>query len=137
MAAKKIIRDTLFLKQKAEQATKEDYQTAIDLRDTLIAERESAAGLAANMIGVNKKIIAFYMGDLPIVMINPQIIAKSGRYSIEEGCLSLFGLRKTERYQSITVEYQNLNFQMQKQTFSGFVAETIQHEVDHCTGILI
>ncbi|WEV38731.1 peptide deformylase [Lactobacillus sp. ESL0680] len=137
MAAKKIIRDTLFLKQKAEEATKEDYQTAIDLRDTLIAERESAAGLAANMIGVNKKIIAFYMGDLPIVMINPQIIAKSGRYLTEEGCLSLFGLRKTERYQSITVEYQNLNFQMQKQTFTGFVAETIQHEVDHCAGILI
>lgn len=137
MAAKKIIRDTLFLKQKVEQATKEDYQTAIDLRDTLIAERESAAGLAANMIGVNKKIIAFYMGDLPIVMINPQIIAKSGRYLTEEGCLSLFGLRKTERYQSITVEYQNLNFEMQKQTFSGFVAETIQHEVDHCAGILI
>ncbi|WEV51193.1 peptide deformylase [Lactobacillus sp. ESL0731] len=137
MAAKMIIHDTLFLKQKAEQATKEDYQVAIDLRDTLIAKRESAAGLAANMIGINKKIIAFYMGDLPIVMINPRIIAKSGRYSVQEGCLSLFGLRKTVRYQTITVEYQNLNFQTQKQSFSGFIAETIQHEVDHCAGILI
>ncbi|MDF7671669.1 peptide deformylase [Lactobacillus sp. ESL0701] len=137
MTAKKIIRDTLFLKQKAQEATKEDYQTAIDLRDTLIAERESAAGLAANMIGVNKKIIAFYMGDLPIVMINPQIIAQSGQYSTEEGCLSLFGLRKTERYRAITVEYQNLNFEIQKQSFTDFIAETIQHEVDHCAGILI
>ncbi|WEV70936.1 peptide deformylase [Lactobacillus sp. ESL0785] len=134
---REITKDVLFLSQKALPATEQDRQVAIDLRDTLVAKRNAAAGLAANMIGINKQIIAFYMGSLPIVMINPQIKEWSGTYSTKEGCLSLAGLRTTKRYQKILVEYWDINFKKQVQDFTGFTAETIQHELDHCSGILI
>ncbi|WEV39761.1 peptide deformylase [Lactobacillus sp. ESL0681] len=137
MAAKKIITDTIFLQQKSKTATRDDLKAAIDLKDTLIAQKEAAAGLAANMIGINKQIITFYFGSLPIVMLNPKIILASKKYSTKEGCLSLTGLRKTDRYQIITVEYQNINFEKQRQNFTGYVAQVIQHEVDHCHGRLI
>ncbi|WEV43701.1 peptide deformylase [Lactobacillus sp. ESL0684] len=137
MAAKKIITDTIFLQQKSKTATRDDLKAAIDLKDTLIAQKEVAAGLAANMIGINKQIITFYFGSLPIVMLNPKIILASKKYSTKEGCLSLTGLRKTDRYQIITVEYQNINFEKQRQNFTGYVAQVIQHEVDHCHGRLI
>ncbi|EEJ71834.1 peptide deformylase [Lactobacillus ultunensis] len=137
MTAQNIIHDQLFLSQKSTIANKGDLKIAEDLRDTLLANRNKAAGLAANMIGKSKRIIAFYVGPFPFLMINPQIIKKSGEYLAKEGCLSLDGEREAKRYEKITVSYQNLNFEKETQSFSGFVAETIQHEVDHCNGILI
>ena len=112
-------------------------KVAEDLRDTLLANRDKAVGLAANMIGKNKRIIAFYVGPLPLVMLNPQITKKSGEYLTEEGCLSLSGERKTKRYRTITVTYQDMNLNTKTQEFTDFIAEVIQHEVDHCEGILI
>lgn len=137
MAVKKIIYDQVFLSQKSTWANKEDLNTALDLCDTLLANRSKAAGLAANMIGQSKRIIAFYIGSLPFMMINPKIVRKSGKYMTEEGYLSLSGQRQTVRYKEITVTYQNLDFKEVTQDFSEFIAETIQHEVDHCDGILI
>ncbi len=137
MAVKKIIHDQVFLSQKSTLASKEDLNTALDLRDTLLANRSKAAGLAANMIGKPKRIIAFYIGSLPFVMINPKIIKKNGKYTTEEGCLSLSGQRQAIRHKNITVTYQNLNLEEVTQDFSEFIAETIQHEIDHCNGILI
>lgn len=137
MTAHNIIHDQLFLKQKSALANKNDLTIATDLRDTLLANRNKAAGLAANMIGQSKRIIAFYVGPLPFVMLNPQIIQKDKMYLATEGCLSLAGERQVQRYEEITVTYQNIKFEKQTQKFNGFVAETIQHEIDHCNGILI
>ena len=137
MTAQNIVHDQLFLSQKSTIATKNDLKIAEDLRDTLLVNRNKAAGLAANMIGKNKRIIAFYVGPFPFLMINPQITKYSGEYLAKEGCLSLEGERNTKRYQQITVNYQNMNLERKSQEFSGFVAETIQHEIDHCNGILI
>lgn len=137
MTAQSIIHDQLFLSQKSTSANRVDLKVAEDLRDTLLANRDKAVGLAANMIGKNKRIIAFYVGLLPLVMLNPQITKKSGEYLTEEGCLSLSGERKTKRYRTITVTYQDMNLNTKTQEFTDFIAEVIQHEVDHCEGILI
>lgn len=137
MTAQNIIHDQLFLSQKSTSANRADLKIAEDLRDTLLANRDKAAGLAANMIGKNKRIIAFYVGPLPLVMLNPQIIRRSGEYLASEGCLSLNGERKTKRYKTITVTYQNMSLKTKTQEFTGFIAEVIQHEIDHCEGILI
>lgn len=137
MTAQNIIHDQLFLSQKSTSANRADLKVAEDLRDTLLANRDKAVGLAANMIGKNKRIIAFYVGLLPLVMLNPQITKKSSEYLTEEGCLSLSGERKTKRYRTITVTYQDMNLNTKTQEFTDFIAEVIQHEVDHCEGILI
>lgn len=137
MTAQNIIHDQLFLSQKSTSANRADLKVAEDLRDTLLANRDKAVGLAANMIGKNKRIIAFYVGLLPLVMLNPQITKKNGEYLTEEGCLSLSGERKTKRYRTITVTYQDMNLNTKTQEFTDFIAEVIQHEVDHCEGILI
>lgn len=137
MTAQNIIHDQLFLSQKSTSANRADLKVAEDLRDTLLANRDKAVGLAANMVGKNKRIIAFYVGLLPLVMLNPQITKKSGEYLTEEGCLSLSGERKTKRYRTITVTYQDMNLNTKTQEFTDFIAEVIQHEVDHCEGILI
>jgi peptide deformylase len=137
MTAQNIIHDQLFLSQKSTKANQADLKIAEDLRDTLLANRDKAAGLAANMIGKNKRIIAFYVGPLPLIMLNPQIIKRSGEYLTSEGCLSLTGERKTKRYKTITVTYQDMDFRTKTQEFSDFIAEVIQHEMDHCEGILI
>ncbi|WP_224429924.1 peptide deformylase [Lactobacillus amylovorus] len=137
MTAQNIIHDQLFLSQKSTSANRADLKVAEDLRDTLLANRDKAVGLAANMVGKNKRIIAFYVGPLPLVMLNPQITKKSGEYLTEEGCPSLSGERKTKRYRTITVTYQDMNLSTKTQEFTDFIAEVIQHEVDHCEGILI
>ena len=137
MAAQKIIHDLLSLSQKSVPAIKADKIIAQDLQDTLLAHQGDAAGLAANMIGQNKCIIAFFIGVLPMVMINPKIISKKDPYMATEGCLSIPGQKTIQRFEEITVSYQNMNFEENTQTFTGFVAETIQHEVDHCNGILV
>lgn len=137
MTKQAITHDQLFLQVKSQPASPADLQVAIDLKDTLIANQGKAAGLAANMISKHKRIIALFLGPLPIVMINPVITAKSGEYLAQEGCLSLSGERSTTRYKNITVKYQNENFDTHTQQFSDFTAEVIQHEIDHCNGILI
>lgn len=137
MTAQNIIHDQLFLSQKSTSANQADLKIAEDLRDTLLANKDKAAGLAANMIGKNKRIIAFYVGPLPLVMLNPQIIKRSGEYLTSEGCFSLAGERQTKRYKTITVTYQDMDFKTKTQEFSDFIAEVIQHEMDHCEGILI
>lgn len=137
MSVKTIIHDQNFLKLKAISAKAQDKQDAIDLRDTLLSQRDKAAGLAANMIGSRKRIIAFYLGPLPIIMINPRLVSKKDQYLAEEGCLSLDGTRAAVRYKTITVEYENMDFEKSSQVFKDFTAEVIQHELDHCDGILI
>ena len=127
----------MFLKQKADIATKEDLQIVIDLLDTLKANEEHCVGMAANMIGVAKRIIAVNVGFMNIAMINPYIVRKANPFKTEEGCLSLLGVRKTTRYENIEVEYLDINFRKQKQKFTGWTAQIIQHEVDHCDGIII
>lgn len=131
------MKDVLFLKQKADIATKEDLQIVIDLLDTLKANEEHCVGMAANMIGVAKRIIAVNVGFMNIAMINPYIVRKANPFETEEGCLSLLGVRKTTRYENIEVEYLDINFRKQKQKFTGWTAQLIQHEVDHCDGIII
>ena len=131
------MRDLFFLRQRAEKATEADRQTAIDLLDTLRAHEDGCVGMAANMIGVNKAIIAVNMGFMNVAMFNPKIVKKNGKYETEEGCLSLDGVRKCVRYQEIEVEYEDINFKRQRQKYSGWTAQIIQHEVDHCEGILI
>ena len=134
---KKIIKD-IFIFRKAEPATKDDLQVAIDLADTLQANADICVGMAANMIGVNKRIIAFSVGPMVMTMINPIIIKKSKEtYEVDEGCLSLSGTRNTVRYQEIEVEYLDMNFKKQRQAYSGFPAQIIQHEIDHCDGVVI
>lgn len=134
---KTIVKDELFLGQKSETATKADAQVITDLMDTLKANAEHCVGMAANMIGVKKRIIVFSVGIAIVPMVNPVITKKSGLYETEEGCLSLLGVRKTKRYETIEVEYLNQNFKKQKSEFHGWTAQIIQHEVDHCEGIII
>ena len=134
---KPIMKDIFFLAQKSESATPEDAQVIIDLLDTLQANADRCVGMAANMIGVKKTIIAVNAGFTNIAMVNPRIIKKSGLYETEEGCLSLEGVRPTKRYQNIEVEYLDQNFAKKKQKFSGWTAQIIQHEMDHCEGIII
>jgi peptide deformylase len=131
------MRDEAFLSQKAEPATLEDLPIAQDLLDTLTAHKDSCVGIAANMIGVCKRIIISDNEGKYIVMFNLEIIKKSSPYEAEEGCLSLTGIRKTKRWQSIKVQYQNEQFQTRFKTFTGWTAQIIQHEIDHCEGILI
>ena len=132
-----ICRDEAFLAQKAEPAAAEDLGTARDLLDTLIAHKDGCVGMAANMIGVNKLIIAFDNEGEYTVMLNPVIIKESGAYEAEEGCLSLTGTRKVRRFKSIKVQWQNEKLQTRLKTFTGWTAEIIQHEIDHCEGVLI
>ena len=139
---KELMHDPIFLSRKSAVATKEDLQIAQDLLDTLIHHREGCVGMAANMIGVRKCIIAFLdeSGKTPTysVMLNPEIVAKSGVFETEEGCLSLLGgPRKCKRYSTIKVKYQNLEMQTRIKTFTGWTSQIIQHEIDHCNGVLI
>ena len=131
------MRDEAFLSQKAEPSTLKDLPVAQDLLDTLTAHKDGCVGMAANMIGIQKRIIVFDNEGKYMVMFNPEIIKKSGPYESEEGCLSLSGTRKAKRWQSIKVQYQNEKFQIRFKTFTGWTAQIIQHEVDHCEGILI
>ena len=139
---KELMHDPIFLAGKSKEATKEDIGVANDLLETLMAHREGCVGMAANMIGVRKRIIAFLdeSGRVPTytVMLNPEIIAKSGIYETEEGCLSLLGNpRKCKRYSTIKVKYQTLEMKTHIKNFTGWTAQIIQHEVDHCNGVLI
>lgn len=134
---KPVVHDPAALQTKATPANRQDQAVVQDLLDTLAAHTDTCVGMAANMIGVNKQIIVVQMGPFAIPLINPKITAKRQTYQTNEGCLSLTGERPTTRYQQITVAYLDRNFQPQKQTFSDFVAQIIQHEVDHCAGILI
>ena len=139
---KELMHDPIFLAGKSEIATKEDLPIAQDLLDTLMAHKETCVGMAANMIGVKKRIIAFLdeSGRTPVyaVMLNPEIIKKDDAYDTEEGCLSLLGSpRKCKRYKTIKVQYQTVNMQTRVKTYTGWTAQIIQHEVDHCNGILI
>ena len=133
----KIVEDVLFLQQKSEPATKLDLYLAQDLQDTLLAHQENCVGLAANMIGVRKRVIIFQYGLVPVVMFNPVLLSKSGPYQAEEGCLSLSGSRLTTRYQEITVEYLDRNWERQHMILNGLPALICQHELDHLEGILI
>ena len=132
-----VMKDVVFLNQKSEPATVADKQVVQDLLDTLKANEAGCVGMAANMIGVKKRIIAVSMGFANVAMINPVIIKKSSAYETEEGCLSLIGVRKTTRYKDIEVEFQDMNFNKQCQKYSGWFAQIIQHEIDHCDGIVI
>lgn len=135
---KELVHDPVFLAIKAHPATKDDLQTAQDLLETLIAHEDGCVGMAANMIGETKRIIAFDNDGEYMVMFNPEIVRKSAPYNTEESCLSLLGgPRKTKRYKNIKVQYQNSQFQTRIKTFTGFTAQIIQHEIDHCDGILI
>ena len=134
---REICRDTFFLSQKAAPAAADDLAAAQDLLDTLAAHRDGCVGMAANMIGVNKAIIAVDCDGAYLLMLNPMILKQSGAYETEEGCLSLSGTRKTKRYRSIKVQWQNEKLQTRIKTFTGWTAEIIQHEIDHCEGVLI
>ena len=134
---REICRDETFLAQKAAPATADDLAMAQDLLDTLTAHKDGCVGMAANMIGVCKRIIAFDNEGTYMVMFNPVIVRQSGPYEAQEGCLSLSGVRKTKRFQTIKVQWQNEQFQTRLKTFTGWTAEIIQHEIDHCEGILI
>lgn len=134
---KKIVRDVFFLGQKSEMATKADMQVAIDLQDTLKANRAGCVGLAANMIGVRKNVIIVNMGVVDVVMFNPVITRKDTPYETEEGCLSLDGVRKTTRYENITVEYYDMQWKKRTMKLSGWTAQICQHECDHLNGIII
>ena len=132
-----IMKDPIFLAQKSDPATVDNLGVAQDLLDTLIAHREGCIGMAANMIGVCKRIIVFDNEGEYMTMLNPEIVKSSGTYEAEEGCLSLVGTRKAKRYRSIKVRYQNEAMQTRLKTFTGWTAQIIQHEIDHCNGILI
>ena len=132
-----ICKDEDFLAQRAEPATPEELQTAADVPETLEYHEDRCVGMAANMIGVNKRMIAFDNEGAYMVMLNPEIIKKSEPYEAEEGCLSLNGTRKTKRWKSIKVRWQNEQFQERRKTFTGWTAQIIQHEIDHCEGIII
>lgn len=134
---KPIVKDIFFLRRKAETATREDIQVGIDLQDTLRANREACVGMAANMIGVNKRVIIVNMGFVDVVMFSPVLIKKDTPYETEEGCLSLTGVRKTTRYENIEVEYLDMNWKKQRQKLSGWTAQICQHELDHLEGIII
>ena len=134
---REIMKDEAFLAETSEKATAEDAEIARDLLETLEAHKAGCVGMAANMIGVRKRIIAFDNEGSYMVMFNPEIVKKSGAYEAEEGCLSLMGTRKTRRWQSIKVQYQNEKMQIRLKTFTGWTAQIIQHEIDHCNGIII
>lgn len=134
---REIMKDEVFLAEASEKATAEDTEIARDLLETLEAHKAGCVGMAANMIGVRKRIIAFDNEGSYMVMFNPEIVKKSGAYEAEEGCLSLTGTRKTRRWQSIKVQYQNEKMQIRFKTFTGWTAQIIQHEIDHCNGIII
>ena len=134
---KEIIHDPIFLAVKSMEATSEDVQTAVDLLDTLTANKDRCVGMAANMIGVSKRIIVFDCLGKYMTMFNPVIVKQEQPYETEEGCLSLTGVRKTKRYRKIKVQFQNEKMQTRQQSFSGWTAQIIQHEIDHCDGILI
>ena len=134
---REIMKDEVFLAEASEKATAEDTEIARDLLETLEAHKAGCVGMAANMIGVRKRIIAFDNESSYMVMFNPEIIKKSGAYEAEEGCLSLTGTRKPRRWQSIKVQYQNEKMQIRLKTFTGWTAQIIQHEIDHCNGIII
>ena len=135
---KELVHDPILLARKSVPATKEDLDISRDLLDTLTAHKETCVGMAANMIGAFKTIIAFDNGGEYMVMLNPEILKAEGEYETEEGCLSLLGgPRKTKRFQKIKVRWQTAEFQTRIKTFSGWTAQIIQHEIDHCNGILI
>ena len=134
---KTIVRDLFFLGQKSEETTQKDGQVIQDLQDTLAAHREGCVGMAANMIGYRKRSIIVSTGFYDLVMNNPIILSKAEPYETEEGCLSLDGVRKTTRYRKIEVRYQDVHFKEQRQSFNGFIAQIVQHEMDHLDGIII
>ncbi len=135
---KELIHDPILLSRPSAPAGKEDLPAAQDLLDTLAHHRDTCAGMAGNMIGVRKCVIVFLDGDTPQLMLNPQILKASGEYETEEGCLSLLGgPRKTKRFEKIKVQYQNPQLQTRIKTYTGWTAQIIQHEIDHCRGILI
>lgn len=132
-----IVKDVVFLGQKSELATKDDVAVVDDLVDTLRANLDECVGMAANMIGVKKRILVFCIGNMIVPMVNPVILKKENAYETEESCLSLTGFRKTMRYETIEVEYLDRDFKKHKQVFTGFTAQIIQHEMDHFEGIII
>ena len=132
-----IVKDVLFLGQKSEPATKQDLPVGQDLMDTLRANQDRCVGMAANMIGVRKKVIIVNMGIMNVVMYNPVIVKKDTPFETEEGCLSLTGVRRTTRYQNIEVEYLDGSWKKQRRKYSGWTAQIIQHEGDHLEGIII
>lgn len=135
---RELVHDPLLLARPSRPATAEDLEILRDLTDTLLAHRETCVGMAANMIGWQKRIIVFFDGSRPMGMLNPEIVKASGEYETEEGCLSLLGgPRKTKRFQKIKVRYQTPELQIRLKTYEGWTAQIIQHEIDHCNGILI
>ena len=132
-----VMKDPIFLGRKSEKATKDDLSVAEDLVDTIRANAAGCVGMAANMIGVLKRIIVFDDGGKYTVMFNPEIVKSSGIYTAQEGCLSLPGIRETKRFRSIKVRYENENFEVRFKTYTDWTAQIIQHEIDHCNGILI
>ena len=132
-----VVRDTFFLSQKSEPAGRDDDEVVKDLLDTLQANRERCVGMAANMIGVKKRIIVVSTGRVDMAMLNPVILRRSMPYETEEGCLSLEGSRKTTRFETIEVEYRDRSYKRCRQRFKGWTAQIIQHEIDHCNGIII
>ena len=134
---KPIVKDVFFLGQKSEAATKQDLSVGQDLMDTLRANQDHCVGMAANMIGVKKKIIIVNMGIMNVVMYNPVIVKKDTPYETEEACLSLTGVRKTTRFQNIEVEFLDSSWKKHRQKYSGWIAQIIQHEIDHLSGIII
>ena len=134
---KKIVRDVLFMSQVSKPARQEDLYLARDLQDTLLANRETCVGLAANMVGVQKRVIIFNLGLVPMVMFNPILLSYKGPYETEEGCLSLTGVRTTTRYETITVSYRDSKWQEQTIILTGFPAQICQHELDHLEGRII
>ena len=134
---KPIVKDVFFLRQKSEEATKQDFSIGRDLQDTLAVNQDRCVGMAANMIGVKKRIIIVNIGFTNVVMYNPVIVSKDTPYETEEGCLSLTGVRKTIRYRNIVVEFLDSSWKKQRQAFSGWTAQIIQHEVDHLNGVII
>ena len=134
---REIVRDPFFLAQPSAEAKEEDLPVAVDLMDTLKANLDRCVGMAANMIGERKRIIVMARGPLVVAMINPKILSASGEYETEEGCLSLEGVRKTKRYRSIRLQWQDMQMKVHTGTLDGFQAQIVQHEIDHCDGKLI
>ena len=132
-----VMKDMLFLSQKSESASRKDLPVGRDLQDTLKANREACVGMAANMIGIKKRVIIVNMGEIDVVMFNPVLLKKDTPYETEEGCLSLEGVRSTTRYQNIEVEYQDMQWKKRRVRLSGWTAQIVQHELDHLEGIII
>ncbi len=132
-----VMRDVMFLSRPSEPATKADAAVITDLVDTLNAHLDGCVGMAANMIGVSKRIIVVRMGPMSVPMVNPEIVAKSGPFDAEEGCLSLTGIRPCKRYRDIEVSFQDANFLPRRMKYTGWIAQIIQHEIDHCNGVII